>query len=196
MSSRIKTIILIAVIAVILLVPLPADDEFLRFHIREGACEGYGLYYATREKPVPGDDTFIRGEYDEKTGDVVFDIDGSLEGDITVLRLDFPADSELVLIDSVSVRSAGITRKRWSVTDLFEDGDLALINDAGVHIIASKETSYISSKGVDPFVVFNEETTKELTGCFSHKIITKICIATLILLGVFFYRKDERSESK
>ena len=189
MSSKIKTIIIALIFIVILIIPLPADDELLRIHIKEGPSEGYGLFYATSEIPEPCNDTFIEGESGHEDGEITFDLDASLEGDVSLVRIDFPLSDELIAIDGIYASGAGIVRKRWSVSKLFDEENLAFVHDMTVQPIPSKEIAYIAVTGEDPFVVFNEDVSRNLTGHFSHKLLTRICVLGLIALGIVFYRK-------
>ena len=190
MSSKTKTIIITVIFLAVLIIPFPADDEYLRIHIKEGAPEGYGLFYATADNPEPSAETFIEGRDDHEEGEITFDLDAGLEDKITVVRLDFPVSDELIDLDGIYASSAGIVRSRWSVAETFNEKNIAFVNDAQVQPIPSKEIVYISVTGEDPFIVFNEDVSGQLTGHFSHKLLTKICVLGLIALGIFFYGKD------
>ena len=70
----------------IILIPLPADDLYLRFHICEGSTDGYRIYYATVTDPNFSDAQHVDSTYDERTGNITFILDASLEGSITGMK--------------------------------------------------------------------------------------------------------------
>ncbi len=195
-----KTIIICVCLLVIILIPLPADDLCLRFHVREGSTGGYRIYYATQSNPDYSDERYADSVYDERTGQITFVLDASLEGSITGIRLDFPAGEDMIAIDGVSVNSGGLVKKRISVPDLFNEGNYLMIHGATLDTVPDRETVYVSVTPDDPFVVFGSEGVKLLSTGFSHKISTKICIALLIAIACAFYNKDlfgkERSEEQ
>ncbi|MBO4609142.1 MAG: hypothetical protein J5696_04650 [Lachnospiraceae bacterium] len=185
-----KTIIICVCLLAIILIPLPADDLYLRFHIREGSTDGYRIYYATLSDPVYSDEHYVDSAYDEKTGQITFILDSSLEGTVTGIRLDYPVVDDMIVIDGVSVSSGGIVRKRISVPDLFNSENYLMIHGATLDTVADRETVYVSTTPDDPFTVFGTEGVKLLSTGFSHKFSTRICIALLIAIACIFYNKD------
>ena len=93
-------------------------------------------------------------------------------------------------MDSVSASSGGTVNDRWSVSDIFDAGNLVMINGVQVQPVPSRELTYISTTENDPYVVFAPNIVNELTGHFSHKWGTKIVIVLLIMAAVLFYKKD------
>ena len=174
----------------IILIPLPADDLYLRFHIREGAVYGYRIYYATQADPNFSDAQYVDSSYDERTGNITFKFDASYEGTITGVRLDYPPADDMIVIDGVSVNSGGTVKKRISVPDLFYPENYLMVNGMNLDTIASRETVCATTTGDDPFVVFGPEGVNTLSTGFSHKWSTKLCIALLIALASVFYSKD------
>lgn len=175
---------------VIILIPLPADDLYLRFHIREGSTDGYRIYYATLADPNFSDAQHVDSTYDERTGNITFKLDASLEGTITGIRLDSPPAGASVVIDGVSVNSGGIVKKRISVPDLFNRDNYLLVNGMSIDTIAARETVCMTTTPDDPFVAFGPEGVNILSTGFSHKMSTKLCIALMIALASIFYNKD------
>ena len=174
----------------IILIPLPADDLYLRFHIREGGTDGYRIYYATQANPNFSDAQYVDSSYDERTGNITFKLDASYEGSITGIRLDYPPKDDMVVIDGVSVNSGGIVKKRISLPDLFYPENYLMVNGMNLDTIAERETVCAQTTSNDPFVVFGQEGVNILSTGFSHKFSTKICIALLIALASVFYGKD------
>lgn len=174
----------------IILIPLPADDLYLRFHICEGSTDGYRIYYATVTDPNFSDAQHVDSTYDERTGNITFILDASLEGSITGIRLDYPPADDMAVIDGVSVSSGGIVKKRISVPELFNSDDYLMVNGMNLDTIASREKVCATTTPDDPFVVFGPEGVNILSTGFSHKMSTKLCIALLIALASVFSNKD------
>ena len=174
----------------IILIPLPADDLYLRFHIREGSTDGYRIYYATVNDPNYSDAQYVDSTYDERTGNITFVLDSTLEGSITGIRLDLPPADSMTVIDGVSVNSGGIVKKRISVPELFNSDDYLMVNGMSIDTIAARETVCANTTPDDPFVVFGPVGVNILSTGFSHKMSTKLCIAILIALASIFYNKD------
>ena len=190
MKGITKIIITCICVLAVILIPLPADDLYVRFHIREGATDGYRIYYATQSNPNFTDEQHIDSEYDERTGQITFVFDASLEGSITGIRFDYPPVEDMIAIDSVSVSSGGIIKNRISVTKLFDPDDYIMVNGATIDTVASREIVYASTTPDDPFVVFGSEGVRLLSTGFSHKWGTKLCIALLIAIASVFYNKE------
>ena len=175
---------------IVILIPFPADDLYLRFHIREGATDGYRIYYATQSNPNFTDEQHIDSEYDESTGLITFVFDPSLEGSITGIRFDYPPADDMISIDSVSVSSGGVIKNRISVPELVDPDEYIMVNGVTIDTVASREIVYASTTPDDPFVVFGSEGVRLLSTGFSHKWGTKLCIAILIAIASVFYNKD------
>ena len=190
MKGITKIIITCICVLAVILIPLPADDLYVRFHIREGATDGYRIYYATQSNPNFTDEQHIDSEYDERTGQITFVFDPSLEGSITGIRFDYPPADDMIAIDSVSVSSGGIIKNRISVPDLFNPDDYIMVNGVNLDTVAMREIVYASTTPDDPFVVFGSEGVSLLSTGFSHKWGTKLCIALLIAIASVFYNKD------
>ena len=190
MKGTIKIIIIAVVMLVIMLIPLPADDLYLRFHVSEGEQEDYRLYYSTADNPSFDGEHYIDSSYDEKSGLVTFKIDAALEGAITGLRFDFPPAEGVTVIDGISSNSGGIVKNRFPVAEIFNDGNYLMVNGALLSTVAAREYVYASTTPDDPFVVFTPEVSSKMTSGFSHKFSTKLVIVLLIALGLFFYNKD------
>ena len=185
-----KTIIICICLLIIILIPLPADDLYLRFRVREGSTEGYRIYYTTQSNPDYSDEQYVDSVYDELSGQITFVLDASLEGSITGIRMDYPPSEGMVVIDGVSINSGGLVKKRISVPSLFNEGDYLMIHGATIDTVSDRETVYVSTTPDDPFVVFGNEGVKLLSTGFSHKFLTKLCIALLIAVAWAFYNKD------
>ncbi|MBO4908304.1 MAG: hypothetical protein J5476_03390 [Lachnospiraceae bacterium] len=190
MKGFTKTIITCICMLAIILIPLPADDLYLRFHICEGSTDGYRIYYATVTDPNFSDAQHVDSTYDERTGNITFILDASLEGSITGIRLDYPPADDMAVIDGVSVSSGGIVKKRISVPELFNSDDYLMVNGMNLDTIASREKVCATTTPDDPFVVFGPEGVNILSTGFSHKMSTKLCIALLIALASVFYKKN------
>ena len=190
MKGITKIIITCICVLAVILIPLPADDLYVRFHIREGATDGYRIYYATQSNPNFTDEQHIDSEYDERTGQITFVFDASLDGSITGIRFDYPPVEDMIAIDSVSVSSGGIIKNRISVPDLFNPDDYIMVNGVNLDTVASREIVYASTTPDDPFVVFGGEGVRLLSTGFSHKLSTKLCIALLIAIASVFYNKE------
>lgn len=185
-----KIIITCIIVLIVILIPLPADDLYLRFHVREGSTEGYRVYYATLTDPVFSDEQSIDSAYDEETGAIAFRMDSSLEGCITGIRLDCPPRDDTIVIDGISINSGGVIRRRISVPDLFDPSDYIMVNGAVIDTIAARENVYIATTPDDPYVVFGPEGVDMISSGFSHKMSTKLCIALLIAAASALYSKN------
>lgn len=190
MKKNAGIIIAVAVMLVIMLMPLPADALYLHFSVKEGSTDDYRLYYTTAAMPVYDGTNYIDSYIDTKNGMVTFKFDPSMEGAITGLRLDFPSEEGMSVIDGISINSGGIVKKQLSVPVIFNDENYLMVNGMNISTVASRETVYASTTADDPFVVLGPEAVKALTTGFSHKFSTKLLIVLLIAAGLFFHEKD------
>ena len=190
MKKIAKILIPALIILVVMLIPLPADDLYLGFHIKEGSRDDYRLYYSTVGSPGFSGDLYIDSYYDEGKKMVMFRLDPSLEGEVTGLRLDLPPADEKVVIDGVCVNSGGLVKKRFSVPDIFNEGNYLIVNGMQLQTVDARETVVALTTESDPYVVFGPSATESLASGFSHKLLTRSVIALMIAAGMLFYNRD------
>ncbi len=190
MRESIKFIIIAVICIVILALPLPADDLYVRFHAREAVSGDFRMYYATDAAGAFDSEQFSEGTVNGAGNEITFKLDPALEGKITNIRFDLPPASGLVVLDSVSASSGGFIKKRWSVADIFAGSNLVYVNGAEVQTVPSRELVYISTTENDPYVIFTPNIVSEISGNFSHKLGTRIIICMFIALGTFFSKLD------
>ena len=190
MKDKYLYIIASVMCLIILLIPLPADSLFLRMHLKESADGEFRLYYTTDGSMAFNGEQFITGSLNDKGDIISFEMTPELEGRISALRFDLPPAEAMITVDSVSASSGGTVNDRWSVADIFDAGNLVMINGVQVQPVPSRELTYITTTENDPYVVFAPNIVNELTGHFSHKWGTKIVVVLLIAAAVLFYKMD------
>jgi hypothetical protein len=190
MKDRYIYIIASVICLIILLLPLPADSLFLRMHLKQATAGDYRLYYTTDGSMVFNGEQFIEGILNDKGDLISFEMGSELEGRITGMRFDLPPSEGMVTLDSVSVSSGGTVKSRWSVSDVFAPGNLAMVNGVQVQSVPSRELTYISTTENDPYVVFAPNVVSELAGHFSHKLGTRLVIVLLIAAAMVFHKKN------
>jgi len=186
-NGVIKYIVLAVFGIILMMIPFPADDLFIRFELKESVPGDYRLYYMNMDQLLYDEDHLIIGSLNDEGNIITFRLDPSLEGNIRNLRLDLPAEENVLCFSSVTASSAGVIKKRWSVPDIFAQSNMIFQNNASVQSIPSREITYVQTGADDPFIIFADNIASELTSYYSHKVLTRICVIGLILIGMILY---------
>ena len=196
MKKFIPYIILAVVCIGIMLFPVKTSAEYIRIEFtgnEDGVLQGREctLYYATQSADYFNNDETVRCPVDNEKYYVEFKLEGKNNNNIKGLRIDFPAEDQRFCVGGVFVKSAGILSKRYDPCYIFADENIKLANDiAGINSLKDGKVVYIATEGADPYIIFSDEVTKELTSHFSHFIVTKL-VMCIIIVGCFFsFKKD------
>ncbi len=196
MKKFIPYIILAVVCIGIMLFPVKTSGEYIRIEFtgnEDGILEGQEctLYYATNSADAFNDNQTVSCPIDNEKFYVEFKLDGVYNNNIKGLRIDFPAENQRFCIGGVFVKSAGILSKRYDPCYIFADENIKSKNDIPeMTCLKDGKVVYIVTQDKDPYIVFSDEVTKELTSHFSHFIVTKL-VMCIIVVGCFFsFRKD------
>ena len=87
---------------------------------------------------------------------VSFLLDGSLEGHLTGLRLDFPHSEQLIGIKTVTVSSAGVIQKEYNPCHFFAPENITLNHNADVTLVLPRNRVYVSAGADDPFLILSD----------------------------------------
>lgn len=186
----IKIAIIIFVSAAFLLIPLPAADVRVRLHFSDTVEGSYALYYATDSAGF-SQDTCIMATNDEQPKRVTFRLDNSLEGQITRLRVDFPAGNNLWCIDKVTLSSAGFVQKQYDPNVFFSELNAPVRNDiTTISYATAQDKAYVLTDGEDPFLLLSEGLVADINDSFSHLHFTRLGILLFVVACYFMYRKN------
>ena len=177
---------------IFLLVPLPASDLILRITWAESdpiEPHNFFLYYAT-DGQAWSDDQKILGSIDEERCTVSFQVDSSLEGHLTGLRIDFPDQQQLVSVKNITVSSAGFPKKQYNPCFLFNEENQKEQNGLyAVDLVHIRARAYIGTTPEDPYIVFSDALTQQIAGMFSHYRMTRFFICLFVLACCLSYQK-------
>ena len=196
MKKFLPYIILAVVCIGIIIFPVKTADEIFRIEFtgnENGVLEGTDctLYYSTLSPDAFNDDQSISCPVDNEKYYVEFRLDGKLNNNIKGLRIDFPAEDQLFSVGGVFVKSAGVLKKRYDPCVFFSEENLKQANDIqGISPIRDGKVVYIRTGNEDPYIVFSDALVDDVSGHFSHYIITKLLICAVIIVCFFSYKKD------
>ena len=174
---------------VFLLIPLPASDLILRITLTEYYPDDFYLYYAI-DGPAWSEGQKILGSPDEERHVVSFQIDSSLEGHLTGLRIDFPDQQQVVGVESITVSSAGFPKKQYNPCDFFDEPNQKEQNGLyGISLVPSRARAFIGTTPEDPYIVLSDALTQQISGLFSHYRTTRFFICLFVLACCLSYQK-------
>lgn len=167
-----------ALITVVLVsIPFPASDLYIRFYLDEIRDSKYDLYYSTDSADGFSPERLIRAETDYSDMHITFRLDSSLAGHITGLRLDFPSMDQVVCINNVTVSSAGIVKRQYDPCYFFLEDNLASSNDIdSITLVTSRDLAYVAAKPDDPYLILSSGLCRQITDCYSRFRLTRLLI--------------------
>ncbi len=190
--------ILLIVLGVILLVmlPVPAADVYVRIHFQEIAGNACALYYTTKSEPGFTQDNCILSEIDAEKNQVTFLLDGMLADQLTGFRLDFPNNEDLICISSVTVSSAGVVQKQYDPCDFFAEENIVVKNGIeAISLVKIRNRAYIKTNANDPFVILSDALVSQINDSYSHYRLSRLLVC-VFAVGCYFMAKTKVFSSK
>lgn len=176
--------------ALFVLAPASASDLIIRIYFDDIEGDECVLYYATDVENVLTQEKSIASEIDHERKKVEFRLDGSFDGHLTLLRLDFPQQAEqLACIKNITVSSGGVIQKEYSPCVFFEDRNIDLLREIEVTRVYPKKRTYLEIGPEDPYVILSGEMTQEIQSHFSHRGISRLGLCMFIAGCYFISRK-------
>lgn len=183
-------VVLLAAIAFVLM-PFPASDLIIRIYFDDIQGEVCGLYYSTDLGRGFSEREYISCDIDYDRKMVEYRLDGSTEGKLTALRLDWPNLLEQVIcVKSITVSSGGVIRKEFNPCSFFAEESVALAHETSVTLVHPKNRAYLSCGTDDPYQILSDNMTAEIRGCFSHRRLSRLCLCVFLAASLFFAKKN------
>ena len=193
--KKIKKLLFFFIILAFIIIPLPPADMTLRLHLTEMVGNDYVLHYSNTD-PLFTSDKSIVGEIDYERNQVVFHLDGSLEG-LTALRLDFPHTDTLIRVEKITVSSAGIIQKQFNPSLFFAPENLIETNDLeAISLATAQDKAFLATSDWDPYVVLGGKLVKQIDSGFSHLQLSRLGLCLFIAACIFFSKKEYFTSQK
>lgn len=169
--------------------PLPTSDLIVRVYFEDITGDCCVLYYITEDRSEFSDEQKVVSEIDPVQKKVEFRLDGSFEGHITNLRLDFPhLNEQLICVKSITVSSAGVVRKDYNPCNFFMDENIESSHEASVTLVYPRNRAYISAGSDDPYIVLSPALVKQIGSYYSHRTFSRVALC-LFLFGAYMISK-------
>ncbi|MCD7751868.1 MAG: hypothetical protein LUI10_09065 [Lachnospiraceae bacterium] len=164
--------------AVYIFFPRPASDLIIEFTFQEISGDSLRLYYTTDTQPVYSDEQSIVCDIDYETMQASFRLDGSLEGHLTGLRLDFPVEEQLLSIRHVTISSAAVIQKDFNPCIYFNE--VVATNDLELSLADASNIVYVLTGSTDPYLIFSDSLVEQITGYYSHQTVSRLLVCIFI----------------
>ncbi len=189
MKKHIAVAIPLLIVILFCFLPTRTSDVILRLHFwevhEEMQKEGFCLFYTTTDSPDFTAENCIEGYVDEKQHRVEFRLDGSLKGQITGIRIDFPAKAQRLIVEDVVVLSGGVVKRHYNPVDFFADEMIKASNDvSAIDRLPFQSRAYIVTEETDPYLIPIDELTAQIARCFGNYLPTRFFLVLLLLGGV------------
>lgn len=170
--------------------PFPASDLILRVHFDDITGDYCALYYAVDGQDFVAEQS-IRADIDPDRMLAEFQLDGSLAGRITSLRLDWPHGTEqLLCVKNISISSGGIIQKQYNPCRFFADGNISLSNGiASTTNVLPRDRTYIQIGPDDPWQVLSGPLTEDICSSFSRRTFSRLCLCLFFVCSVLLAKK-------
>ncbi len=164
--------------AVYIFFPRPASDLIIEITFQEISGDSLRLYYTTDTQPAYSDEQSIVCSIDYDTMKVSFRLDGSLEGHLTGLRLDFPVEEQLLSIRYVTISSGGVIQKDYNPCIFFDE--VVAANDLKMSLSDATNMVHVLTGSSDPYMVFSDSLVEQISGYYSHQIVSRLLVCMFI----------------
>ena len=192
MKKKWPLILILLGAIIFMLIPLPASDLILCITWSESdpiEPHNFFLYYAM-DGQAWSEERKILGSLDEERGVVSFQVDSSLEGCLTGLRIDFPNWQQLVSVKNITVSSAGFPKKQYNPCVFFDESNQKAQNGLyAVDLVPTRARAYIGTTPEDPYIVLSDALTQQIAGLFSHYRMTRFFICLFALACYLSFQK-------
>lgn len=174
-----------------ILMPLPASDLIIRIYFDDITGHSCALYYSTDAEKNLLPEQYITSEIDYAQMRVEFRLDGSLENQLTSLRLDWPHLTEqLICVKNISISSGGVIRKEYNPCYFFADGNISSSHETYVTLVHPRNRAYLMTGTDDPYQILSDTLVDEIKGYYNHRILSRICLC-LFIAGCWFFGKKK-----
>lgn len=174
------------------LIPLPASDLILRITLEDSfpiESHDFFLYYATYGQ-IWTEEQKILGSLDAERDIISFQVDSSLEGRLTGLRIDFPSQQQVMCVKNITISSAGFPKKQYNPCVFFDEANRKAQNGLyAVDLVPTRARAYIGTTPEDPYIVLSDVLTQQIARLFSHYRMTRFFICLFVLACCLSYRK-------
>ena len=192
MKKKWPMILTLLGIIIFLLIPLPASGLILRIALDESypiEPHDFFLYYAIDGQGW-SEGQKIPGSLDEERDVVSFQVDSSLEKNLTGLRIDFPNQQQVMEIKNITVSSAGFPKKQYNPCIFFDTANIKIQNGLyAIDLVPTRGRAFIGTTPEDPHIVLSDVLTQQITGLFSHYRITRFFICLFVAACCLSYQK-------
>lgn len=193
-----KSLYLLSLLIMIAFVLFPsgAANLYIRIYFDEIEGDVCTLYYATDTVNVFCIEQHLSSDISPQEGSVEFCLDGSLDGHITGLRLDFPNTEQLLCIKNITVSSGGVIKRQYNPCDFFADANIASTNNIdSITLATASGRTYIGTLSEESYLVLSDELSRQITGCYSRLHITRAFICLFLLACFYLARKKLFSDT-
>lgn len=185
MKKKLIPALAILLAMVFLWIPLPASDLILRVHFDEIAGDSCDLYYGTDVQGSFSDEQHINAKIDHEKKLVEFRLEGSLQGHLTALRLDWPNLTEqLICVKSIAVSSGGAIRKEFNPCYFFAQGNVPISHETAISLVYPRDRAYLQTGADDPYLILSDGLVAEIGNLYSRRLLSRLFLC-LFLAGSF-----------
>jgi len=195
MKKHIRTIVsLLVMIIVACVIPFPDSDVNLNFYFEnldtEGLEEsGFRLYYTTDDSPYLSEAQAVNGIVDGENNRVSFKLDADYVDRLGMIRIDFPAVSQTLCINGMSVSSGGASKKQIDPSRFLNEGNVISSYDLSLTQLKSSCTVYVVTGSEDPQFILSDIATDYIAGKQSKHIVSRLVILALMVAGYVCFKK-------
>lgn len=180
-----KLIFALAILLAFLCIPFPPSDLIIRIYFDEIAGDTCDLYYGTASQSGFHDGQRVTSEIDHAGKRVEFRLDGSLQDQLTALRLDWPnLTQQLICVKNISVSSGGVIRKEYNPCYFFAQGNVPLSHDIAISLVYPRDRAYLQTGLDDPYLILSDGLVAEIRNLYSRRILSRLFLC-LFFAGSF-----------
>jgi len=195
MKKHIRTaIIVLVMIIVALVIPFPDSDVNLNFYFENLNTEGldecsFRIYYLTDDSPYLSESQTVNGIVDSENNKVTFKLGADYVDDLYALRIDFPAISQDLCINGMSVSSGGFAQKQIDPSRFLTDENIIYSYDISLTRLTASCKVYAVTGSEDPQIILSDVATDYIASKKSNHIVSRLVILSLMIAGFVCYKK-------
>ncbi len=196
MKRRLLYVLPVFMMLIFVLLPFPASKLYIRVFFENISEGNLVLYYSTDNTHTFLSDQCLISDIDHESQCVEFCFDASFEGKITALRLDFPNETQLVGVKTITVSSAGVVKQEFNPCDFFSEDNVVLCNSIdSISLVKPRARAYVDTLNEDPWIMLSDKLCQQIMGCYSHFRFSRILVCVFFAACLLVSRKKLFTET-
>ncbi|MCD7863177.1 MAG: hypothetical protein LUG61_06620 [Lachnospiraceae bacterium] len=189
MNKKMLYIPALILIAAYVFFPRPASDLVIRLTFEEVSGDSCELFYMVDSDVNFSSDQKVSAQIDYDSMQAEFWLDGSVAGHLTGIRIDLPHETQVAVVKTITVSSAGVIQKEFDPRDFFADSNISGTNNLEIIVVSTLHKTYLSAQSDDPYLIISDELVSQVDACYSDQRAFRLLVCVFLAGFVILSRR-------